>query len=145
MTLLTLTGQIYTLVGNFRRGVGTCFKRRAHAAFMLKILELTPFFNGGSDPRNVKVQDKILVGGILLTHTRIPCNAHEIAEIEIPSGSVKDSIQSEIGAASYGTLPFNHSVTPNVVRHLQQSWWSELSGVTKLVMRSWITTVTTMQ
>ena len=34
------------------------------AAYMVKILELTPFFfNGGSDPRNVKLQDKMLVGG----------------------------------------------------------------------------------
>ena len=56
---------IYTLVGNTKhRGVGDLFKRGLMAAFMLKILELTPFFfNGGSDPRNVKLQDKILVGG----------------------------------------------------------------------------------
>ena len=34
------------------------------AAYMVKILELTPFFfNGGSDPRNAKLQDKMLVGG----------------------------------------------------------------------------------
>eukprot|EP00092_Neocalanus_flemingeri_P020363 GFUD01022061.1.p1 GENE.GFUD01022061.1~~GFUD01022061.1.p1 ORF type:complete len:706 (-),score=132.76 GFUD01022061.1:307-2382(-) len=116
---------IYTLVGNTKqRGVGDLFKRGLMAAFMLKILELTPFFfNGGSDPRNVKVQDKILVGGILLTHLQnLPCNAHEIAEIEIPSGSVKDSVQSEIGAAAYGTLSLiNHSCDPNVVRHYHSS------------------------
>merc|ERR1712098_678032 len=90
------------------------------AAYMVKILELTPFFfNGGSDPRNVKLQDKMLVGGILLTHLQnLPCNAHEIAEMEVPSGTVKDSVQSEIGAASYGTLSLiNHSCDPNVVRH----------------------------
>ena len=116
---------IYTLVGNTKhRGVGDLFKRGLMAAFMLKILELTPFFfNGGSDPRNVKLQDKILVGGILLTHLQnLPCNAHEVAEIEIPSGSVKDSVQSEIGAASYGTLSLiNHSCDPNVVRHYHSS------------------------
>ena len=53
---------IYTLVGNTKqRGVGDLFKRGLMAAFMLRILELTPFFfNGGSDPRNVKLQvDKI--------------------------------------------------------------------------------------
>jgi len=44
------------------------------------------------------VKDKVLVGGILLTHLQnLPCNAHEIAEIEIPAGSVKDSAQTEIG------------------------------------------------
>jgi len=87
---------------------------------MLKMLELTPFFfNGGSDPRNVKLQDKVLVGGILLTHLQnLPCNAHEIAEIEIPAGSAKDSSQSEIGAAAFGTLSLiNHSCDPNVVRN----------------------------
>jgi len=91
---------------------------------MVKILELTPFFfNGGSDPRNVKLQDKMLVGGILLTHLQnLPCNAHEIAEMEVPSGTVKDSVQSEIGAASYGTLSLiNHSCDPNVVRHYHSS------------------------
>jgi hypothetical protein len=32
------------------------------------------------------VQDKMLVGGILLTHLQnLPCNAHEVAEIEIPA------------------------------------------------------------
>ena len=116
---------IYTLVGNTKhRGVGDLFKRGLMAAYMLKILELTPFFfNGGSDPRNVKLQDKVLVGGILLTHLQnLPCNAHEVAEIEIPSGSVKDSVQSEIGAASYGTLSLiNHSCDPNVVRHYHSS------------------------
>ena len=61
--------------------------------------------------------------GILLTHLQnLPCNAHEIAEIEVPSGSVKDSVQSEIGAASYGTLSLiNHSCDPNVVRHYHSS------------------------
>ena len=56
---------IYTLVGNTKqRGVGDLFKRGLMAAYMVKILELTPFFfNGGSDPRNVKLQDKVLVGG----------------------------------------------------------------------------------
>jgi len=59
----------------------------------------------------------------LLTHLQnLPCNAHEIAEIEVPSGSVKDSIQSEIGAASYGTLSLiNHSCDPNIVRHYHSS------------------------
>jgi len=112
---------VYTLVPNTKqRGVGDLFKRGLMAAFMLKMLELTPFFfNGGSDPRNVKLQDKILVGGILLTHLQnLPCNAHEVAEVEIPATSVKDSSQSEIGASAYGTLSLlNHSCDPNVVRN----------------------------
>jgi hypothetical protein len=43
----------------------------------------------------------MLVGGILLTHLQnLPCNAHEVAEIEIPAASVKDSAQNEIGLYS---------------------------------------------
>ena len=58
-----------------------------------------------------------------MTHLQnLPCNAHEIAEMEVPSGTVKDSVQSEIGAASYGTLSLiNHSCDPNVVRHYHSS------------------------
>ena len=60
---------IYTLVGNTKqRGVGDLFKRGLMAAFMLRILELTPFFfNGGSDPRNVKLQ----VGTSLIQSVKI--------------------------------------------------------------------------
>jgi hypothetical protein len=48
------------------------------------------------------MQDKMLVGGILLTHLQnLPCNAHEVAEIEIPAASVKDSSQNEIGANNF--------------------------------------------
>ena len=42
-----------------------------------------------------------------MTHLQnLPCNAHEIAEIEIPSGSVKDSAQTEIGEEE-GKLKFD--------------------------------------
>lgn len=54
LTPLTLTPLTLT---PHPRGVGDLFKRGLMAAFMLRILELTPFFfNGGSDPRNVKLQ-----------------------------------------------------------------------------------------
>ena len=43
--------------------------------------------------------------------------------------SVKDSVQSEIGAASFGTLSLiNHSCDPNVVRH----YYSSLAVVTSV-------------
>ncbi len=94
--------------------------------------ELTPFFyNGGSDPRNVKLVDKIAMGSVLLKHLQnLPCNAHEITEMELPlagggtggtssgSGTARDAIIHEIGAAVFGTLSLlNHSCDPNVVRH----------------------------
>jgi hypothetical protein len=47
---------IHTLVANSKhRGVGDLFKRSLMALYLLRILEMTPFFyNGGADPRNVK-------------------------------------------------------------------------------------------
>ena len=39
----------------------------------------------------------MLVGGILLTHLQnLPCNAHTLDELEVPPGSVKDSVQVKI-------------------------------------------------
>ena len=104
------------------------------ALYLLKILEMTPFFyNGGSDPRNVKLQDKITMGAVILRHLQnLPCNAHEISEMELvaaggsgnnnsnsPNNSgARDSTVHEIGAGVFGLLSLlNHSCDPNVVRH----------------------------
>lgn len=116
---------IYTLVTNSKqRGVGDLFKRALMAAYLLKILEMTPFFyNGGSDPHNVKLVDKVAMGAVLLKHLQnLPCNAHEVTELELglTSGgsSSRDSTIHEIGAAAFATLSLiNHSCDPNVVRH----------------------------
>merc|ERR1719277_2292478 len=88
---------------------------------------MTPFFyNGGSDPHNVKLVDKVAMGAVLLRHLQnLPCNAHEITELEMganasssSSNSPRDSTIHEIGAAVYSTLSLiNHSCDPNVVRH----------------------------
>ena len=79
--------------------------------YLLKILELTPFFyNGGSDPKNVKLNEKVAMGAVLLRHLQnLPCNAHEISELEVQpltgggsNGGGKDatsSIVHETGAA----------------------------------------------
>ncbi len=133
---------IYTLVANSKhRGVGDLFKRSLMAMYLLKILEMTPFFyNGGSDPRNVKMQDKIGMGAVILKHLQnLPCNAHELSEMELlgssagaggsggssngtvlggGASSARDSAIHEIGAACFGVLSLlNHSCDPNVVRH----------------------------
>jgi len=121
---------VYTLVTNSKqRGVGDLFKRALMACYLLKILEMTPFFyNGGSDPHNVKLVDKVAMGAVLLRHLQnLPCNAHEVTELELgpassSSGSgmnsPRDSTIHEIGAAAFSTLSLiNHSCDPNVVRH----------------------------
>ena len=98
------------------------------ACYLLKILEMTPFFyNGGSDPHNVKLFDKVAMGAVLLRHLQnLPCNAHEITELEMgsstsssnSSNTSRDATIHEIGAAAYSTLSLiNHSCDPNVVRH----------------------------
>ena len=56
-----------------QRGVGDLFKRALMALYLLKILEATPFFyNGGADPRNVKLSDKVAMGAVLLKHLQVP-------------------------------------------------------------------------
>ena len=113
------------------RGVGDLFKRALMACYLLKILEMTPFFyNGGSDPHNVKLVDKVAMGAVLLRHLQnLPCNAHEVTELELGptssssvtgsmSSTPRDSTIHEIGAAAFSTLSLiNHSCDPNVVRH----------------------------
>jgi hypothetical protein len=52
---------VHSLVANSKhRGVGDLFKRALMAQYLVRVLEMTPFFyNGGSDPRNVKLADKV--------------------------------------------------------------------------------------
>lgn len=64
------------------------------------------------------------MGAVILKHLQsLPCNAHEISEMELFNGSsgsnmTRDSTVHEIGAGVYGLLSLlNHSCDPNVVRH----------------------------
>ena len=80
--------------------MGDLFKRALMALYLLKILELTPFFyNGGSDPKNVKLTEKVAMGSVLLRHLQnLPCNAHEISELEVPpstSGGITNGSAKE--------------------------------------------------
>ena len=113
--LIILFSTIYCLVANSKhRGVGDLFKRSLMALYLLKILEMTPFFyNGGSDPRNVNLADKVMMGAVILKHLQnLPCNAHELTEIELGVGSgggaadKRDSAVHEIGAGVFGILRY---------------------------------------
>ena len=48
----------------------------------------------------------------------LPCNAHEISELQLNTEDVGNSVSIEIGAGIYSTLSlFNHSCYPAVTRH----------------------------
>ena len=124
---------IHTLVANSKhRGVGDLFKRSLMALYLLRVLEMTPFFyNGGSDPRNVALKDKVMMGAVVLKHLQnLPCNAHELSEMELPPASSsssssssglntsatngnnslstsRDCVTHEIGAAVFGEMKFS--------------------------------------
>ena len=70
------------------------------------------------------------MGAVILKHLQnLPCNAHELSEMELPSNSSSNNNSSsnsnnssnvvhEIGAGVFGVLSLlNHSCDPNVVRH----------------------------
>ena len=115
---------IHTLIANSKhRGVGDLFKRSLMALYLLRVLEMTPFFyNGGSDPRNVALKDKVMMGAVVLKHLQnLPCNAHELSEMELPPASSsglntsstngnnslstsRDCVTHEIGAAVFGEM-----------------------------------------
>ena len=99
------------------RPVHDLFRRSAMAVFLTKCLERASFFAG------IDTEDKedvlVFVGGLLLSHLQLlPCNAHEIAELELDKSSVASSVPTEIGAGIYATLSlFNHSCDPTVNRN----------------------------
>ncbi len=116
---------IYHLVTHASdRGPNDLFRRAAMAVFILRCLEQVGFFsqvevNVDESAAASLAELKSFVGGCLLSHLQLmPCNAHEVSELELDHSSVATSVCAEIGAGIYATLSlFNHSCDPGVTRN----------------------------
>ena len=95
------------------RAVSDLFRRTIMAVFLLKCLQRGDFFPDAT-PAELS-----FFGGLLLRHLQaIPCNAHEVSELELSLESVATSVTVEIASALYATLSlFNHSCDPAVTRN----------------------------
>ncbi|EDO31792.1 predicted protein [Nematostella vectensis] len=108
---------IYHLVGHtHERTLNDLFVRTLNAIYLLRCLEGTEYY--GDSTKLPSREDQAFIGGLLLRHLQsLPCNAHEISELQLSLKSVATSEAAEIGAGIYGTLSlFNHSCEPNVTR-----------------------------
>ena len=100
------------------RAVHDLFHRAVMAVFLYKCLERSHFFDH-KDTAAEGLGIDTFVTGLLLSHLQLlPCNAHEISELEYNRDSVAESVPLEIGAGIYATLSlFNHSCDPTVNRN----------------------------
>ena len=107
---------VYSLIGNSDlRKPSDLFRRSLIAIYMCNILCHTGFINEG-----VNLDDEYcLVGSHLLKQIQmLPCNAHEVSELQLEGNEMANSELKEIGSAVYTTLSLlNHSCDPSVVRH----------------------------
>ncbi|VEN36587.1 unnamed protein product [Callosobruchus maculatus] len=98
--------EIHNLVGNDeKRPVSDMFGRCVTAAIIYHLMKQTSFFTSEDDEE--------MFQNLLLKHLQTaPCNFHQIFEMVEAEETV------EIGAGAYSFLSmFNHSCSPNVVRH----------------------------
>ena len=102
---------IYSLNGNTKlRKPGDLFRRTLLSIFIGKILFLSKFCSADNL--------KIVCAHLLKQIQMLPCNAHEVSELQLKGSNFKDSELKEIGSAVYATLSLlNHSCDPSVVRH----------------------------
>ncbi|XP_076450362.1 protein-lysine N-methyltransferase SMYD4-like [Babylonia areolata] len=115
---------MYHLVGHCnKRTVKDLWSRALRAAFLVKCLEQTGFFPGTHDQGPVmeekRLEDLSYIGGHIMRHLMmLPCNAHEVSEMEVNWSEPSMSRTLEIGSAIYPVLSLiNHSCDPSVVRH----------------------------
>ncbi|XP_013414149.1 SET and MYND domain-containing protein 4 [Lingula anatina] len=107
---------IYNLVTHSEdRAVNDLFRRTIMSVFLLKCLQKSPFFQ----EKDVGKSILCYFGGLILRHLQnLPCNAHEISELELDPDNVATSTTKEIGAAIYAMMSlFNHSCDPAVTRN----------------------------
>lgn len=127
---------VYHLVGHESRRTKQDFLHRTQmAAFLVKLLEITGYFDGKpksstlDDIKSMAIAEKYkenmeFIGGLLLKNLQIlQFNAHEVFELQCPKPAVgKNVIKHEgksmfLAGAVFPTLAlFNHSCDPGVVR-----------------------------
>lgn len=107
---------VYSLVGNSQlRKSSDMFRRSLIALYMCHILLKTGFIKGGA----ALLDEYLVIGWHLLKQLQmLPCNAHEVSELQLEGNDVANAKLQEIGSAAYTTLSLlNHSCDPSVVRH----------------------------
>ena len=105
---------IYNLVTHSQhRAVKVLFQRSVMAVFLTQCLQRCGYF--GENERDVACV--AYIAGLILSYLQLlPCNAHEITELQLDRNDVAMSATAEIGAGVYSTLSlFNHSCDPAVV------------------------------
>ncbi|KAK6191540.1 hypothetical protein SNE40_003204 [Patella caerulea] len=109
---------VYTLVKHSeKRTLGDLFKRTVMAIFLVKCLEKS--LTAQPLASKSHLPEKCIIGSHILRHIQmLPCNAHEVSELDYRQFDLPNSQTVEIGPAIYATLSLiNHSCDPNVVRH----------------------------
>ncbi|CAH1154670.1 unnamed protein product [Phaedon cochleariae] len=102
--------EVHHLVGNTEsRSVADLFARATTGAIIYQLVKVhTNFFEG-------EEEESIFRELILLHLQTAACNFHEVSEFVEKDSEIS---QEEIGAGAYSFLSlFNHSCSPNVVRH----------------------------
>ena len=86
------------------------------AAYLLKVLETSPYFD--TVPEKDLMEVKVMVAYLLYIHQQsFPSNCHTLSEFVIDPASCQTSTDVAIGCGAFSTLSlFNHSCTPNVCR-----------------------------
>lgn len=107
---------VYNLVNHCdKRTTTDLLKRTVNTVYLTRCVENSSFVPA-SDKRK---DDLMYIGGHILRHIQmLPCNAHEVSELQLHKNMIAESVGKEIGSAIYAMLSlFNHSCDPDVVRH----------------------------
>ncbi|XP_041366619.1 uncharacterized protein LOC121381395 [Gigantopelta aegis] len=117
---------VFNLEGHSKdRSVTDLLQRTLTAIFLIKCLKRTSYFppitaeESASDFGKDEDEEHALIGSHILRHIQmLPCNAHEVSELEWNSSDFELSEVCEFGSAIYPVLSLiNHSCDPSVVRH----------------------------
>lgn len=109
---------LYNLVNHGdKRTPEDLFNKAVQSVYLLRCLKLTPFFK--DCPAGQEMDAESYIGGHILRQIQmLPCNAHEISEIQWKPGDPTATETIEIGSGAYALLSLiNHSCDPSVVRH----------------------------